>query len=64
MVPEEVAEQIRQSDMSVDEALLGMVRLVYFGVAAATLLYQGGMTVYYLRRRAVVAAALQEDDSL
>ena len=64
LVTEELAEQIRQSDMSVDQVLLELQRLVYFAVAAATLLYQGGMTIYYLRRRAVVAAALQQDDSL
>jgi hypothetical protein len=64
MVPAEVADQIQQAGMTVDEFLLEMLRLVYLGVAAASLLYQGGMTVYYLRRRAVVAAALKADEAI
>jgi hypothetical protein len=62
-VSEDLAEQIRLSDMSVDEVILELQRIMYFAVAAATLLYQGGMTVYYLRRRAVVIAAIQVDDT-
>ncbi len=62
-VTEEVAEQIRLSDMSVDEVIVEIQRILYVSFAAATLLYQGGMTVYYLRRRAVVAAALQVDEA-
>jgi hypothetical protein len=63
-LPEEFADQVQQAGMTVYEALLGFLRMVYIGVALVTLLYQGGMTIYYLRRRAVVAAALLEDDSL
>ncbi|HXQ80453.1 MAG TPA: hypothetical protein VN775_04020 [Opitutaceae bacterium] len=63
LVTQELADSIREADLNVDEVLLEMQRLVYFAVAAATLLYQGGMTLYYLRRRASVAAALQDDDS-
>lgn len=62
VVTVELAEQIRQAGMSVDEFLLEFLRLVYVGVAAVTLLYQGGMTIYYVRRRAAVAAALHEDE--
>ncbi len=64
LVTEELAEQVRQSGMSVDQVLLELQRMVFFGVAFVTLLYQGGMTIYYLRRRPVVAAALLEDDTL
>jgi hypothetical protein len=58
----EAADQLRQADISVDQFIVETLRLAYLAVAAATLLYQGGMTIYYLRRRAVVVAALQEDD--
>ena len=61
-VTPELAEQIQQVGMSVDQFLLEMMRIVYFSLVAATLLYQGGMTIYYMRRRAAVMAALQEDD--
>jgi hypothetical protein len=63
VVTEDLTEQIRQAGLTVDEVLLQLHRLVYFCVAAATLLYQGGMTFYYLRHRAALAAALQEGDS-
>ena len=63
VVTEDLAEQIRQANLTVDQVLLQIQRLVYFGVAAATLLYQGGMSLYYLRHRAAVAAALQEDET-
>jgi hypothetical protein len=36
-----------------------MLKILYGAVAAATILYQGGMIVYYLRRRSAVAAAVQ-----
>jgi len=63
-VTDELAEQIRLADMTVDQVLVQVQRLVYASVAAATLLYQGGMSLYYLRRRAAVAAALsQEEDA-
>ena len=57
VMTDDIAEPIRQAGMTVDQFLLQMQRMVYFGVAAATLLYQGGMTLYYLRHRASVAAA-------
>ena len=60
IVTAELAGQIQQAGMSVDQFLLGFLRLVYLSVAGATLLYQGGMTIYYLRRRAAVEAAVQE----
>jgi hypothetical protein len=63
VVTSELAEQIQQAGMSVDEFLLEFLRLVYLGVAAATLLYQGGMTLYYLRRRSAIEAAFREEES-
>jgi hypothetical protein len=36
------------------------LRLLYFAVAAVTVLYQGGMALYYLMRRSAVEAALDE----
>ena len=62
VVTPELAEQIRQADMGVDQFLLEFLRLVYVGVAAVTVLYQGGMTLYYSRRRSAVAAALLEEE--
>lgn len=64
VVTSELAEQIQQAGMGVDEFLLEFLRLVYLAVAAATLLYQGGMTIYYLRRRAAIEAALREEEPL
>jgi hypothetical protein len=61
LVTQELADSIREANLTVDQVLLEMQRLVYLAVAAATLLYQGGMAVYYLRRRAAVAAALQDE---
>jgi len=61
LVTQELADSIREANLTVDQVLLEMQRLVYLGVAAATLLYQGGMAIYYLRRSAAVAAALQEE---
>ena len=64
VVTEELAEQIRMAGMTVDQMLVQLVRVVYGGVAAATLLYQGGMILYYLRRRAAVAEAIEGEDPL
>jgi len=60
VVTPELTEQIHQAGMSVDQFLLEFLRLMYGGVAVATILYQGGMTLYYARRRVAVAAALLE----
>jgi hypothetical protein len=60
-VTPESADAIRQMGKTVDEVLLLMVRFTYAGVAAATVLYQGGMAIYYLRRRQAVEAAVLED---
>jgi len=62
VVTPELAAQIEEAGLSVDQFLLGMMRIVYFSLVAATVLYQGGMTFYYLRRRAAVEAALAGDD--
>ena len=64
VVTSDLAEQIQQAGLTVDQFLVEFVRLVYVSVAAATLLYQGGMTIYYLRRRTAVEAALREMDNL
>jgi hypothetical protein len=61
IVTDEVAGQIQEAGMTVDQFLIEFLRLVYFAVAAATVLYQGGMSIYYLRRRAAVATALEEE---
>ncbi len=62
VVTAELAEQIKQAGMTVDQFLLEFLRLFYFSVAGATLLYQGGMTLYYLRRRSAVEAAMLETE--
>jgi len=62
VVTVELAAQIQQAGMTIDQFLLEFLRLVYLCVAGATLLYQGGMTVYYLRRRVPVEAAMLETD--
>jgi hypothetical protein len=62
IVTAELAAQIQQAGMSVDQFLLEFLRLVYVAVAAVTTLYQGGMVIYYLRRRTAVEIALQEQE--
>jgi hypothetical protein len=62
VVTGELADQIQQAGLSVDQFLLEFQRLVYFAVAAATVIYQGGMIIYYQRRRSAVEAALQEEE--
>jgi hypothetical protein len=59
IVNADLESQIKLAGMTVDDFLLEFLRLVYVGVGAATILYQGGMTVYYLRRRAAVEAAVE-----
>jgi hypothetical protein len=54
--------QLQEQGMTMDQALVGFLTLVYLALAAATLVYQGGMIVYYMRRREAVAAALDEED--
>jgi hypothetical protein len=63
LVTSELADQIQQAGMTVDQYLLEVLRLVYVSFAVVTFVYQGGMIVYYLRRRAAVATALQEEAS-
>jgi hypothetical protein len=63
IVTAELAEQIQQAGMGVDQFLLEFLRLVYVAVAAVTTLYQGGMIFYYVRRRTAVEIALQEIES-
>jgi len=53
----------QQAGMSVQEMLIESFRLMYFCVAALTVLYQGGMTIYYLKRRSAVEVALLESDA-
>ena len=61
VVTPELSEQIQQAGMTIDEFLYDFFKLVYLGVAIATLLYQGCMALYYIRRRAAVEAALLEE---
>lgn len=63
VITPEISDQIQQAGMTVDQFIRGMLHMIYFAVAAATFLYQGGMSVYYLRRRAAVAQALREDEA-
>jgi hypothetical protein len=63
IVNAELAEQIQQAGMGVDQFLFEFLRLVYVAVAVASVLYQGGMIVYYARRRTAVEIALQEMES-
>jgi len=62
-VTPELAEQVRQLNMTVDEFLFLSLRGLFLTVGAVTILYQSGMIVYYLRRRAAVEIAVQELDS-
>jgi hypothetical protein len=64
VVTTELAEQIRQAGMTVDQFLVEFLRLFYFCVAGATLLYQGGMILYYVKRRSAVEAAMLETEVL
>lgn len=50
-----------QSGVTEDEYLRLLYSINYVVIAAASLLYQGGMTLYYTRRRAAVLAALAVD---
>lgn len=59
---EPVEQAAQQAGMSVQEMLVESLRMIYFCVAAITVLYQGGMAVYYLRRRSAVAVALEEPE--
>lgn len=62
-LPPEVQTLIQQDadqlGMSVAEFLRMFNRMLYSGVAVATLFYQGGMALYYLRRRATIRRALE-----
>ena len=64
-LPPEVATLIQQDadqlGMTVQEFLRMFNRMLYGGVAVATLIYQGGMAFYYLRRRTAVQRALTTD---
>jgi len=64
VVTTELAEQIRQAGMTVDQFLVEFLRLFYLCVAGATFLYQGGMAIYYMRRRTAVEAAMLETEVL
>jgi len=58
---DQLNDQLKEQGVTLDQALVGLCNLVYLVLAAATVLYQGGMSIYYLRRRAAVAAALEEE---
>lgn len=62
LVTPEMAEQIQQAGLSVDQFLGELPRLFAFAVAVATIVFQGAMALYYLRRSAAVEAALRADD--
>jgi hypothetical protein len=52
--------QLQAQGVTMDQALVGFLTLVYLALAFVTLVYQGGMIVYYMRRREAVAIALEE----
>ena len=52
---------LQQSGVTETEFLQMAMRLVYFCVGVATLIYQGGMVIYYSRRRAAVVQALETE---
>jgi hypothetical protein len=56
--------QLQEQGMTMDQALVGFLTLIYLALAAVTIVYQGGMIVYYMRRREAVAAALEEEEEL
>jgi hypothetical protein len=57
---EPIKEAAQQAGVTVEQMLVASVQLIYFCIAAATVLYQGGMIVYYAKRRIAVKAALEE----
>jgi hypothetical protein len=60
-----LTDEIRQAGMDPAQFMAEFpreLRLLYFAVAALTILYQGGMAIYYMRRRAAVEAAIDEDE--
>jgi hypothetical protein len=61
LLTEEQRTVIRQAGMTVDSFLATVYRIAYELVAAATVLYQGGMALHYLRRRGSIAAALADE---
>lgn len=50
-----------QLGMTKHEVLLLFNRMLYFSVAIATVVYQGGMIIYYLRRRVAVERAVDSE---
>jgi hypothetical protein len=60
-VTPEMADQIQQAGMTVDQFLTELPRIFAFAVAVATIVFQGAMAVYYLRKAPAVAEALRED---
>ena len=54
----EQRQLLHDSGVSEAEFVNLAIRLVYFGVALATVVYQGGMLIYYMRRRGAVEKAL------
>jgi hypothetical protein len=56
---EEQRQTLAAAGLSEAEFVAFATRMVYYGVAFATLLYQSGMMLYYVRRRAAVERALE-----
>jgi hypothetical protein len=61
LLTDEQRTVLRQAGMTVDSFLMTVYRIAYELVAAATVLYQGGMTLHYLRRRGPIATALADE---
>lgn len=59
-VTSDVKAQLASIGWTVDQFINFSVRLVGYGVAIGTVLYQGGMTIYYIRRRQLVLRAIEE----
>jgi len=52
---------LKENGVTEAEFLQMMMRLVYFSVGLATMIYQGSMATYYVRRRAAVLRALEPE---
>jgi hypothetical protein len=62
-VTDELKAQLALNGIGVDEFLHYLNRIVFFAVAATTVIYQGGMALYYLRRRRAVEVALAQQEA-
>jgi hypothetical protein len=57
-IPADAKAQLEMLGWNLDDFIQLFYRLVYYSVAFATVLYQGGMILYYLRRKNQVTVTL------